>query len=180
MWNYWSRDQTAKGGNVPALPNKREERGRNKNQSSLRFHFAFPSHICLSSTLPLFSQHPLHFLSSPLHPISQLTHTTPAEAARSSCPPGRERDGRRRRWWGRCHRCGSPPGWARCSRCMWDLLERTPPRLDVLRWRGTRRGGDSQEEGVCILTRDWYNTSTTQIQKYTPRVNCAQKKVLSL
>lgn len=30
-------------------------------------------------------------------PISQLTHTTPAETARSSCPRARERDGRRRR-----------------------------------------------------------------------------------
>lgn len=95
--------------------------------------YFFPSMLCT--------------LSPHLYPISHWTHTTPAERARSSCPPGPERDGRQRRWWGRCRRCGSPPGWARCSRCMWDHLERAPPRLGVLRWTGTRREGGGRLGG---------------------------------
>lgn len=149
MWNYRCRGQIEKGGNAPILLNKREEQSRNKSQSSLKSYLSHMPVLCFTSPPPASSAS-----VPPLPPvISQLTHTTPAEPARSSCPPGREMHGRRRRWWGHCRRCGSPPGWARCSRCMWDCLERAPPHPDALRWRGTRRGGDSQEEGVCILTQ---------------------------
>lgn len=94
----------------------------------------------------------------------QITHTTPAEPARSSCLPGPGRRGPPRRWCRRRRRSGSPPRWARSSPCRWKACsERPPPHFGSLggeeKGRGKREESgrrDSESQGVFQGHRQQY------------------------